>query len=223
MLRRGVRVRHGAPKRAPIANLEVANVRGRPSEERDRFVDLGVALEHAMARRRADAEPAIEAGDPRQALHPVDVDQMIEARQAQRQHWHQTLAPGENLRVVAVLGEQRQNLLEALGTVPLEGCRLHRQQFRSFASAPANSLLAPTVTLANAALRPGDETRKRRMSSARCSRALLGVCARQGCSNYGATVNTEPGPRAPGSLHGGFVTAALAANALRPVPMRPRS
>ncbi len=68
-----------------------------------------------------------DARDAAQVVDPVEVDDVLEAGEPQRQHRHQALSTGEHLGLVAVLGEQRGDVGERLGRVVLERCGLHRQ------------------------------------------------------------------------------------------------
>ena len=60
-----------------------------------------------------------------QLLHPAQVDEVLEDRQAQGEHRHEALAAGEDLGGVAELGEQRDGLVEGRRSVVVERCRLH--------------------------------------------------------------------------------------------------
>ena len=85
-----------------------------------------VALDRALAghRRRSRASPfvALDAGE---LGDPVEVDEVLEPGQPQREHRHEALAAGQHLGLVAVLGEQRDGVGDRLGRVVLERRRLH--------------------------------------------------------------------------------------------------
>ena len=76
---------------------------------------------------RPDRERAVRALDAAQLGDPVEVDEVLEAGEPQRQHRHQALPAGEHLGLVAVLGEQRDDVGERLRRVVLERCGLHGQ------------------------------------------------------------------------------------------------
>ena len=65
------------------------------------------------------------AFDAAQPVNPVEVDEMTEAREAQREHRDEALTAGQRLGVVAVLGEQPDDVGHRLWRVVLEWCRLH--------------------------------------------------------------------------------------------------
>ena len=68
------------------------------------------------------------AVDARELGDAVEVDEVGEAREAQRQHRHQALAAGEHLGLVAVLGEQADDVGDGLRRVVLERRGLHAWQ-----------------------------------------------------------------------------------------------
>ena len=103
----GVGVGDRAADRAAVADLEVTDQRGGPGQQRDRGADL----RRRRRRRRAVVPPPMQSESPSrsmplQLVDPGDVDEVVEERQAQGEHRHQTLTTGEELRVVAELGEQ---------------------------------------------------------------------------------------------------------------------
>src|SRR4051812_30457952 len=63
--------------------------------------------------------------DTDQLVDPRDVDEVVEMRQAHRQHRDQALPAREDLRVVAVLGKQRDGLVDGVGPVIRERGSLH--------------------------------------------------------------------------------------------------
>ena len=93
--------------RAAVADLEVTDERDRLGEQWHRLAGRGVVLDRALRRHRVHREGAVRAGDTTQVVDPIEVDDVLEARQTQRQHRHQALSTGQHLGLVAVLGEQR--------------------------------------------------------------------------------------------------------------------
>ena len=88
--------------------------------------DLRIALHHALAGRRpAPRACRSPARSPASSADAVHVDEVLEVREAQRQHRHEALPAGQHLGVVAVLGEQRADLVDRLRRVVLERRRLH--------------------------------------------------------------------------------------------------
>ena len=126
-LRRGVGVGDRPADGAAVADLEVTDERDRLGEQRHRLAGRRVVLDRALRRHRLDRERAVRTGDPAQVVDPVEVDDVLEAREPQRQHRHQALPAGQHLGLVAVLGEQRGDVGDRLRRVVLERCGLHRQ------------------------------------------------------------------------------------------------
>jgi hypothetical protein len=79
------------------------------------------ALEGSLARRRGDLDAPIR-GDALEPGHTVDVDQDSRNGQAHIHERHETLAAGQDLRLVAMLAERRDDLVDGLGgDVPERG------------------------------------------------------------------------------------------------------
>ena len=66
-----------------------------------------------MRAPKADAG-AVERTDARQLVDLVDVDELCGAGQAHGEQRHEALAAGEHLGLVAVLGEERERLVERM-------------------------------------------------------------------------------------------------------------
>ena len=82
---------------------------------------VGRALEGGLTRDRADLDAAVR-GDALEPVHAVDVDQDSGNGQAHVHERHETLAAGQDLRLVAVLAERRDDLVDGLGgDVPERG------------------------------------------------------------------------------------------------------
>ena len=116
----GVGVGDRAADGAAVADLEVADHAASPGEQRHRLDRRFVVLGLGLAGHRPDREGPVRALDAAQLVDPVEVDDVLEAGEAQRQHRHEALAAGEHLGVVAVLGEQRRDVGDRLGRVVLE-------------------------------------------------------------------------------------------------------
>ena len=117
----------GAADRAPVADLEVSDVRQGASEERGGGRDVVVALGRRLANHRSHPEVVVRALDGAELGDPVEVDQALEAREAQREHRHEALPAGEHLGVVAMAGEQLDGLGERVRRLVGERRRLHRR------------------------------------------------------------------------------------------------
>ena len=87
--------------------------------------DDRVAADRGLPGAGADAHVTVVERDRGQRADPVEVDQVLEPGQAQRQHRHEALTPGEGLRFVAVLGEECGDLIDRRRGVQLERGRLH--------------------------------------------------------------------------------------------------
>ena len=78
-----------------------------------------------LPRHRSDREPFSVSTDELQRRNPVQIDEMVKARQPQCEHRHQTLPTAENLGVVPEFRKQRDRLIEARRRVVLESGWLH--------------------------------------------------------------------------------------------------
>ena len=96
---------------AATADLEVADVRRRQCQQRHRVADLGALLHVALAHHRADNQLAVRSFDAPERFDATHVDQGFEAREAHVEQRDQALAPGEDLGLVAQLGEQAADLV----------------------------------------------------------------------------------------------------------------
>ena len=103
----------------------MGDVRHRHLEQRAVPRDLVRLLDHALARERADPQPAVLDRDPGELVQPVDVDQQRGRRQAEIQGRDKALAAGQQTRLVAVPRQQIENLIERCGPDVGKGCRLH--------------------------------------------------------------------------------------------------
>ena len=126
-LRRGVGMGDGTTDGPAVADLEVADQRDGLGQERHRFARRGVVLDRALRRHRLDRECAVRTRDAAEVVDPVEVDDVLEAREPQRQHRHEALTARQHLGLVAVLREQRDDVGDRFRCVVLERCGLHGQ------------------------------------------------------------------------------------------------
>jgi hypothetical protein len=82
-------------------------------------------LDGGLGRAPADPDRPVAALDAPQLVHPTQIDEVVEDRQAQVEHRHQALAAAEDLRAVAELGQQPDGLVQARRRVVGERGRLH--------------------------------------------------------------------------------------------------
>ena len=113
-------------ERAAVADLEVADERGRPREQRHRGRDLRARLDLGLRRARADPQLAGVPLDAAQLGDATDVDEVVEHREPQREHRHQALAAREHLRALAEPRDERDRVGQRRGRVVLERRGLHR-------------------------------------------------------------------------------------------------
>ena len=92
---------------AAVARLRVAHPAQRLAEERHFLTERRVALDGALAHRRAERHGAVAERDLAQVVRVVDVDQERGTREAHRHHRDEALPAGDQPGVAAVLGEQR--------------------------------------------------------------------------------------------------------------------
>ena len=92
---------------------------------------LGAGLDGRLRGAGADPQRAVAALDALQLGDAPDVDEVLEDRQAQREHRDQALAAGQHLRAVAELGEQLRGVGGRARRVVLERRGLHGAHLRS--------------------------------------------------------------------------------------------
>ena len=124
-LRRGVRVGEAAPEGPPVADREVGDVAHGRAKDREPFGDGRRDLELAVPGERPDPEPAGSLLDGGKARNAVHVDEERRMHEAEVQHRHEALPTREELRAAVVAGEERDRLVDALGSRVVEGRRLH--------------------------------------------------------------------------------------------------
>ena len=109
-----------AAHRAAVADLEVADVRRRPRQQRDRSSHLGVVLDARFGGGRTDPQGAVSMFDALQLADPSDIDEMVDVREPQREHRHEALPAGEHLGLLAELGEELDGLVSGRRSVVVE-------------------------------------------------------------------------------------------------------
>jgi hypothetical protein len=114
-----------AADRAPVADLRVADERRDPGQQRHRPGHLCAVLDRRLGGGGAHPQAAVAALDAPQVVDAPDVDEVVEHGQAQGEEGDQALAPGQDLGLVAQLGQGRGRLAGGAGGVVLERCRLH--------------------------------------------------------------------------------------------------
>ncbi len=113
-------MRYRAADCAPVARDEVADVRQALGEERDlEQPPVGLADERAHAPQSVFPRDLAER-------QPVHVHEHGRPRKPHVQHRDEALPAGEHLRLVAVLGEERNRLIDRAGPLVAERDGLHR-------------------------------------------------------------------------------------------------
>ena len=117
-------VREAPAEGAAVSNRDMANLRGSLGEQRASLRDERVALHAAVADERSDRQPRVRFLHIGEAADPVHVHENGRLHQPQVEERPQALASCERLGVTAEAREQLERLLEALGSVVVEGVRL---------------------------------------------------------------------------------------------------
>ena len=112
-------------ERAPVADLEMTDEWRRSGQKRHGTGHRRVTLDLGLASHGSDAEGAVPSFDTTELVHPVEIDDVVEPGQSQRHDRHQALAPGQHLGLVAEVAEEAGDVGHLLGSVVLEGGRLH--------------------------------------------------------------------------------------------------
>ena len=142
-LARGVGVRDGADRGAPVADRRVGDVRRRPGQQR---LDPGggVVLEQLVVPDERSHRHAVPGGlDGVEAGHPVDVHQRGRRREPHGEQREQRLATGEHLGALTLVREDREGLVEGAGVGVTEGSWFHRLSVPSPWLCRAARVLAP--------------------------------------------------------------------------------
>ena len=144
-IRGGIAMGQGAAQRAPMTHLRVAHLVGGVGKERDLLLQQRRRLELMVTGQRTDGDlsvPLLYIGAVRDA---ADVDQHRRGRQPQLHQGQQRVATGEDLGVLAVLGEQRHGLLHRAGAHVLELGRDHDPDSASIPRSAAQARTAFTM------------------------------------------------------------------------------
>ena len=120
-----VGMRKIAANGAAIADLRMRNDRQRFGDERQFGLRHRIALEAAIARERADAQAVAAIADAGKLFDRIDVDEHGRLCQPEVHGRHQALPAGQETRLVAMFGLQRQGLLERAGSDVAERRRFH--------------------------------------------------------------------------------------------------
>ncbi len=105
---------------------QVANVADDLGQKRAERALGHSLLEGDVAGQRADPELAVGRTEPVELADPVDVDQDRGPRQTEVHRRHEALAARQHLRLVTMLRQQVERLVDRPRSVVLEGCWLHR-------------------------------------------------------------------------------------------------
>ena len=117
-------MREAAAERAAGADRQVPDVAGRLGEEVPGAGELR-PLEPSVTDERSELERVAGGDDPVEPGHAVDVDEVRGAREPVGEERHEALPAGEQLRVLAAVGEQRERVVERFGARVRERRRLH--------------------------------------------------------------------------------------------------
>src|SRR5262249_15116565 len=127
---RRIGVGEAAADGPPVADLDVAHLRHRVREQRTPLADQRRVLHRALTGHRTDRQMVIVGPDPVQARNLVHVDEVRRPHETKVQEWYQALAPGQDLRLLAVSLEDAQGFLERGRQQVIEPRRLHRGDAR---------------------------------------------------------------------------------------------
>ena len=136
-VRRGVAVGQRTGERAAVANLRVADFTGRSREERDVLGEDLAVLDVVVAGEPTDRDVVAGVVDVREVAEAAHVDEHRRGGEAELHERQQRVPAGEDLGVVAVLGEQRDRFVDGVGACVGELGRDHERLPALMASAPA--------------------------------------------------------------------------------------
>ena len=140
-VRRGVAVRQRPAEGAAVADLRVADLARGRAQDRDVLPHHRVVLDVVVPGEPTDGELVAVVAHVREVAEPADVDQHRRRRQPQLHQWQQRVPAGEELGVVAVLGQQRDRLVDRVGA----GRRRTRRDHRSPAISAEPATTAATM------------------------------------------------------------------------------
>ena len=187
-------MREAPAERAARADLGMADEGQGQRHQGAALANQRGPLQRALAGEGADLQAAVGAGDHGGELgHAIDVDHVARPDEAEVEHWHQALPAGQDLRRVAVAGQEPERLLDRGGVVIAETGRLHRGETRPPPGqsqgidwgAPGSRLPEPTSASAERGREEGDtpsDLRPRRRGQAAGRRPLgsAGIALRRG-------------------------------------------
>ncbi len=131
-----VAVRDRSSEGAAVADLEVADQRGRAGQQRDRGRDLGGAPDRRVRSARADPHRVAALFDAAQFCGFAQVYEVIEYGEPQVEHGHQALSARDELCFVAQFGDERDRVGCGAGCVIVE-----RRGFHAFTAWTSSSIL----------------------------------------------------------------------------------
>jgi len=111
-----------------VADLRVADQPGHVGQDRHRGPQQRAPLQVVMAGERADGDMVAGVTDERQPADPADVDEDGRRGEAELHERQERMPAGQQLGVVAVLGEERDGLVDRPGPDIVEGGGQHRPQ-----------------------------------------------------------------------------------------------
>ena len=123
----GIGVGRPSRRSCPVTHLVVAHVPGGVGEQRYLLGQQLAGLHVAMAGQGADGHVVAAVADVGQVGQAADVDEHGRRSQAQLHERQQRVAAGQELGVVAVLGQQRQGLVDRARPGVLERHRDHSE------------------------------------------------------------------------------------------------
>ena len=120
-----VGMRETAADRAALADLIMRDMRHRRLEQRLRRQKTRVGFDVAPANARAEGRAAGVDLDVAQARHLAQIDQAVRRSEPKGEDRHETLAAGDDLRLVVRLGQKGQRLIERRRAGIIERTRFH--------------------------------------------------------------------------------------------------
>ena len=121
----GIRVGEVAPDRPAVPDRQVADEMTRLGYDGQSRAHRGVALQRVLAGEGPDGQAAVGGPHVGQLGESVDVDDDLGLREPEVHQRDETLAPGEDLGAVTVLGERGERLVLRSGSDILEASWLH--------------------------------------------------------------------------------------------------
>ena len=123
---RRVAVRERAAEGAAVTDLRIADLAAAARQDRHVLAHQRVVLDVVVAGEAADRDRVAGVAHVGEVGEPTDVDEHRRRRQPQLHQRQQRVAAGEELGVVAVLGEQRDRVVDGVGAGVVERGGDHR-------------------------------------------------------------------------------------------------